>query len=403
MQNQGHGARASLAKQIDPVFGGYRYEFVTEPPDYVRCTICRLPSRDPYLTDCCGNVFCQSCLLTSMQEKAAKSSSSSSSSSSASSTNGPVCPNARCPNPRGFKMFRNKQIERTVNELKVYCTNKSKGCNWQYKVGEITIHLARNCQFEDIECTNKCGQMVQRQHLSRHVINDCPSRTVKCKYCRVEGQHSFILGDHKETCPKYPVTCPNNCKISDLLQEGLAAHREKCPLEMVECDYFAEGCTVKILRQNLAKHNKDNMEKHFTLIRCELGKAKKKERDIQDGSIIKQDLGQKLDGIKQHLMIKIDLEMSHVKRELAAIRNDLVKTFQNGMTANGSMTSTVKAFQNGITTNGSMTSSVKTFQNGITSNGPMTTTVSLTATTGTMMTTSMMTTNGPKSPTRRHW
>ena len=355
MQNQGHGAGASLAKQVEQAVGGYRYEFVADPPDYVRCTICRLPSRDPYLTDCCGNVFCQSCLLTSMQEKAAKASGS---------TNGPVCPNARCPNPRGFKMFKNKQIERTVNELKVYCTNKSKGCSWQDKVCEITIHLTRNCQFEDIECTNKCGQMVQRQHLSRHVISDCPSRSAKCKYCRAEGQHSFILGDHKETCPKYPVTCPNNCKVSDLLQENLAAHREKCPLEMIECEYFAEGCTAKVLRQNLAKHNKDNMEKHFTLIRCELGKAKKKERDIQDVSAIKQDLGQKLDGIKQDLMIKVDVEMSHIKRELAAIRNDLVKTFQNGMTTKG----------------------------------PMTTNGFLTASTGTMITT-----NGPKSPTRRHW
>lgn len=358
MQNQGYGAGASLGK-VEAIVGGYRYEFVVDPPDYVRCTICRLPSRDPYLTDCCGNVFCHSCLQTSIQEKAAKSSSS----------NGPGCPNARCPNPRGFKMFRNKQIERTVNNFKVYCTNKSKGCGWQDKVGEITIHLTRNCQFEDIECTNKCGQMVQRQHLSRHITNDCQSRTVKCKYCRSEGQHSFILGDHKETCPKYPVTCPNNCKVSDLLQEGLAAHREKCPLEIVECEYFSEGCTAKVFRQNLAKHNKDNMEKHFTLIRCELGKAKKKEKDIQDVSAIKQDLGHKLDGIKQDLMIKVDVEMSHVRRELAAIRNDLGKTFQNGL---------------------------------IPTSGPMTTNGLLT-TTGTMMTTSMMTTTGPKSPTRRHW
>ena len=111
------------------------------------------------------------------------------------------------------------------------------------------------------------------------------------------------------------------------------------------------------------------MEKHFTLIRCELGKAKKKEKDIQDVSAIKQDLAHKLDGIKQDLMIKVDVEMSHVKRELAAIRNDLVKSFQNGL---------------------------------MPTSGPMTTNGLLT-TTGTMMTTSMMTTTGPKSPTRRHW
>jgi len=355
MQNQGYGAGASLAgpsAMVKPAeVGGYRYEFVSDPPDYVRCTTCRLPSRDPYLTDCCGNVFCSSCLQAGIQEKAAKSSNS---------ANG--CPYARCPNPRGFKMFRNKQVERTVNDLKVYCTNKSKGCGWQDKVSEITVHLARNCQFEDIECTNKCGQLVQRQQLSRHISNECQSRTVKCKFCRSEGQHNFIFGEHKEACPKYPVTCPNNCKVSDLLQEGLAAHREKCPLEIVECEYFSDGCTAKIFRQNLAKHNKDNLEKHFTLIKCELAKAKKKDKDIQDVTAIKQDLTLKLNGIKQDLTIKLDVEMSHVKRELAAIRNDLAKTHQNGSLTTG-----------GLMTNGLMTTA-----------GPMMTT-------------------GPKSPTRRHW
>lgn len=370
MQNQGHGAGASQATQpvkpVETIIGGYRYEFVVDPPDYVRCTICRLPSRDPYLTDCCGNVFCNSCMQTSIQEKAAKSG----------NTNG--CPNPRCPNPRGLKMFRNKQIERTVNDLKVYCTNRSKGCGWQDKVGEITVHLARNCQFEDVECTNKCGQMIQRQQLSRHISNECQARIVKCKYCRSEGQYIVILGEHKETCPKYPVTCPNNCKVSDLLQENLASHREKCPLEIVECEYYSEGCTAKLFRHNMAKHNKENMDKHFTLIKCELGKAKKKEKDVQDVTAIKQDLSQKLDGIKQDLTIKLDVEMSHVRRELLAIRNDLAKTHghHNGtiMKANGPMTAP------GI----------------MTSTGLMTTT-------GPMMTTSLMTSNGPKSPTRRHW
>ena len=36
--------------------------------------------------------------------------------------------------------------------------------------------------------------------------------------------------------------------------------------------------------------------------------------------MIKQDLGQKFDTIKQVLMIKLDSEMSNAKREIAAIR-----------------------------------------------------------------------------------
>ena len=309
MSNQGHGAGASQRK--GDLAGGYRYEFVVDPPDYIRCTMCRLPSRDPFLTDCCGQIFCNSCV----QEKA-----------KLSPQGIAACPDSKCPNPRAFAMFRNKQVERTVKELKVYCTNKSKGCTWQDKITEIHVHLVRNCPFEDVECTNQCGQMVQRQNYSRHISNECHCRSTKCKYCRAEGQHAFIQGTHKATCPKYPVACPNNgCKISDLLQEGLAAHREKCPHEMIQCEYFDEGCTEKMARQNLAKHYKDNMEKHLTLIKCELIKSKKKEEDIQGLIAIKQDLGQKLDAIKQDLMIKLDIEMSNAKREIAAIKNEISK------------------------------------------------------------------------------
>ena len=310
MSNQVHGAGASQ-KQGDGVAGGYRYEFVVDPPDYVRCAICRLPSRDPHLTDCCGQLFCNSCL----QEKIRSS-----------PHGGSACPDPKCPNPRSFATFRNKQVERAVKDLRVFCSNRNKGCSWQDKITEINVHLVRNCQFEDVECTNQsCGQMVQRQHFSRHISSECQYRTTKCKYCKIEGQHLYILGQHKQTCPKYPVGCPNGCKISDLLQESLPAHREKCPLEFIQCEYSSEGCTEKMTRQNLARHNKENMEKHLTLIKVELIKAKKREEDTQSMITIKHDLGQKLDAIKQDLMIKLDIEMSNAKREIAAIRNDIAK------------------------------------------------------------------------------
>ena len=321
MSHHGHGARASRGGQngvnqaaVEATIGGYRYEFITEPPDYLRCTLCRLPSRDPYLSDCCGNIFCSSCLQASFQGG---------SKSPASHSQG--CPNPKCQNPRAFTTFRNKQVDRNVKEMKVYCPNKHKGCSWQDKVNEVPAHLTRNCQHEDVECTNQCGQMVQRQHFSRHISNECQFRTAKCKYCRTEGQHVYILGQHKQTCPKYPVPCPNGCKVTDLLQENLPAHRQVCLLEPVPCEYFKEGCTEKVPRQNQAKHNKEYMERHLTLTKCELIKIRKRENDIQDLIALKNEVGQKLEGIKQDLTIKLDIELSNVKREIAAIRSDVGK------------------------------------------------------------------------------
>lgn len=192
----------------------------------------------------------------------------------------------------------------------------------------IPHHLSRMCQFEDVECPNKCEEAVQRQNYIRHVSNECKNRNVKCQYCRLEGQQFFILDQHKQTCPKFPVSCPNSCKIPGLLQEELAAHREKCPLEVIQCEFFNEGCTEKIVRQHQLQHNKENVEKHLNLAKVELSKVKIKEKEIQDVDSVKQDLGQKVELIKQDFMRKLDIELTNIKKELIAVRNDIVWTQQ---------------------------------------------------------------------------
>ena len=41
-------------------YGGYDYKFVKKVRDDFICHICRLVFRDPHLTGCCGQRFCQS-------------------------------------------------------------------------------------------------------------------------------------------------------------------------------------------------------------------------------------------------------------------------------------------------------------------------------------------------------
>ena len=127
--------------------GGYDYQFVDTPLDRVVCVICHLPSRDPHMTECCGHVFCKSCLDNAKAIRY---------------TSCFMCKDVQ------FNTFCNKQINREVQNLRMYCTNKEKGCEWEGEVRDISAHLD-GCQFEEMKCPNGCEELIQRQLLPNHI------------------------------------------------------------------------------------------------------------------------------------------------------------------------------------------------------------------------------------------
>ena len=133
------------------------------------------------------------------------------------------------------------------------CTNKGKGCEWQGEINRISNHHGNSdgCQFEDVKCSNECGKMLQRQYLTSHVETECPRRTVDCQYCHIIGEYQFIMGEHKEQCPKVPLPCPNKCQAASIFREDIEEHRKECPLEDVQC---LNVCGEMLKRQILKSH-----------------------------------------------------------------------------------------------------------------------------------------------------
>ena len=142
--------------------GGYGYNFVTPSPDRLKCQICFLPCREPELTVCCGHNFCKSDV-----EKLKKATSVSK-----------ACPTCRNPT---FHTYVNKQAEREINELQVYCPNKGSGCKWIGKVIAVPNHRNdhKGCPFEKIKCPNNCESVLQRQDMPIHIEADC---SCYCQY-----------------------------------------------------------------------------------------------------------------------------------------------------------------------------------------------------------------------------
>ena len=267
--------------------GGYDYEFVIIPSDRLICKICHLPCRDPYLSVCCGHVFCKSCLDNVKKAPAI--------------TN--ACPLCR---DEEFETFPNKQLDREIKGLHIYCTNKEKGCEWQGELNDINNHLgnSNSCQFEEVKCSNECGEMIQRQYLTSHVKTECPRRKVNCQYCHDTGEHQFIEGQHKEECPKLPLPCPNKFEVESLPREDMEAHREECPLETIQCEYYSVGCEVMMARKDLEKHRKEKMEDHLIMGTRKLSVI----NDIH------------------HELISVKDELSNTKNELAGTKTELAGT-----------------------------------------------------------------------------
>ena len=203
--------------------GGYDYQFVDPPLDMFLCKICHLPSKDPRLSVCCGHTFCNSC-LDALKQTIRR----------LSFSEDVVCPMCRS---EDFSTVVNKQNERAIKSLRVFCTNKDKGCEWQGELHSLTRHFENRdgCSFEEVKCANDCGILLQRQHLPSHVDNECPYRGVLCQYCSMVGRYHYITGLHFEQCDKVPLSCPNGCGVDSLLRENIEVHRKTCPLELTEC------------------------------------------------------------------------------------------------------------------------------------------------------------------------
>ncbi len=234
------------------------YEFVYKVPEDHQCTICTSILTDPIQNECCGQLFCDGCLKEWLQKQK-------------------TCPHCR---ETKFAFIKDKRMKRVIDSLKIYCPNRSKGCDKITTLGECNQHLEK-CLFVEVSCTKKCGERMLRKELQDHEDNKCPNRRVQCQYCTLEGMHKEITAkSHLDKCVGFPVSCPNNCE-HEIQRKNLADHQKVCSLEPVKCPFFEAGCRKMILRKHLAAHKASNTEHHLELVMTETVTLKHKATNLE--------------------------------------------------------------------------------------------------------------------------
>ena len=183
--------------------------------------------------------------------------------------------NKPCPlcNKSEFTFLRHHGSERYLNAQEVFCSRKNDGCEWKGKLKEYEQHLNESpsqldgCQFVGVECKHGCGGWYQRRYIATHQDQECPERPYACEHCNeYDSTFKDVTDIHYAECPKYPVTCPNECRHDPFEQQEIEYHlKDDCPLTKVSCPLHYAGCEVELPRKDMPEHMKDTVT-HLILL-----------------------------------------------------------------------------------------------------------------------------------------
>ncbi|XP_052057164.1 TNF receptor-associated factor 5 [Apodemus sylvaticus] len=264
-QNSGN----SISLDFEP---DTEYQFVEQLEERYKCAFCRSVLHNPHQTGC-GHRFCQHCILSLRELNAV-----------------PICPvDKEVIKPQ--EVFKDNCCKREVLNLHVYCKN-APGCNARIILGRFQDHL-QHCSFQAVPCPNEsCREAMLRKDVKEHLSAHCRFREEKCLYCKRDVVVTNLQDHEENSCPAYPVSCPNKC-VQTIPRAGVNEHLAVCPEAEQDCPFKHYGCTVKGKRGNLQEHERAALQDHMLLV---LEKNFQLEQQISD---LYQSLEQKESKIQQ--------------------------------------------------------------------------------------------------------
>lgn len=284
-------------------YGGYDYKFVKKVDDSYICQICCHVYRDPHLTGCCGQRYCQSCLESSIRPFGKE-----------------RCPHCRAEG-KEFTHLRDLDLKRKISLLDVHCPQWEDGCGWVGRIKSIGDH-DKICGYVRILCSVGCHQQLMRKDLREHEQRTCPERKVICEYCGTQkGSYRWITEEHYKVCAKVVIFCPRGCgqrlsqKRSDLDQ-----HKKVCTHEPVSCPFEEVGCNEKPKRLKVDEHQREAIHQHLLLTMLSLRSEREKNELERKRN---QVMVEKMRAVSNHIDSLVTLCPSEQQQPLRSIRSVL--------------------------------------------------------------------------------
>ena len=234
--------------------GGYDLSF-TDPPDDLLCMICHHVAKEAHQVECCGKVFCETCIKKTKERIGS-------------------CPNCRAESSK-FKIFCDRMSGRRVKNLKLSCENEDRGCDWSGILDEYDAHVTE-CGFVVVDCPNDgCTDKILKKFLHEHLSLACHRRLVECPVCK-DKVINEEMHNHPYTCPDVEIKCTNLDCSTKIYRRQLVAHKNVCPKTRIDCPYSEVGCIERVHRKDIQKHLRESMDQHY-LKAVEMAKSLREE------------------------------------------------------------------------------------------------------------------------------
>ncbi len=224
---------------------GYDFEFVDSIFEDLYCKSCGLVARKLSVCTCCMESFCHTCATFIQQE-------------------GDRCPVS---SHKPFTIVDHPKHQKRVNNLKVCCSMKKRGCDWVGTLSELVNHLdieQDNCPYVDVACPHNCPLSIQKNMVERHLASECIKRPYVCQHCNFKGTYEEVVDDHLPKCKFLALPCPNRCGVT-CERDFMDDHMNICRLKIIPCEFNSVGCDSCFRREDHDVHIKDNDRKHLAL------------------------------------------------------------------------------------------------------------------------------------------